>query len=59
MSQSDLPSQDSLEKLQDLHRELELEIEQESNCPEPDNLKISELKRRKLQIKDDIYRLNA
>ena len=39
------------------HIELEHAIEQEIQHPIPDSLRISEWKREKLRIKDEIYRL--
>ena len=41
------------------HRALELEIETEMARPSVDNLKITRLKREKLQIKDELERLRA
>lgn len=39
------------------HNALEREIETARSRPDTDTLKISELKRRKLQVKDEIERL--
>jgi len=39
------------------HIELEHAIDQETQHPMPDSLRISEWKREKLRIKDEIYRL--
>lgn len=39
------------------HNALEREIESERSRPDTDTLKISELKRRKLHVKDEIERL--
>ena len=39
------------------HTELEHAIEEETQHPMPDSLRISEWKREKLRIKDEIYRL--
>ncbi len=48
-----------LAELTDKHQSLELKIEEEMARPLADSLKISELKRRKLQIKDEIARLKT
>lgn len=39
------------------HAALEREIQSELSHPDSDSLKITELKRRKLQVKDEIERL--
>jgi hypothetical protein len=44
-------------ELQRRHEALEKEIEQEQHYPQFDELKILELKRKKLQIKDEIAKL--
>jgi hypothetical protein len=41
------------------HEALEKEIAQELSHPAKDELKLAEMKRRKLQIKDEIERLKA
>jgi hypothetical protein len=46
-----------LAELQRRHQALEKEIEDAANHPGTDALAISELKRRKLQLKDEIERL--
>lgn len=46
-------------ELTDKHHTLEAEIEQEMERPFTDSLKISELKRQKLRIKEEIERLKA
>lgn len=46
-----------LSELSDKHQSLEMRIEEEMARPLADTLKITELKRRKLQIKDEIARL--
>jgi hypothetical protein len=48
-----------LQRLRDRHRELEQQLRTELKRPEPDNLAIQDLKRRKLQIKDDIFLARA
>jgi hypothetical protein len=44
-------------ELQRRHEALEKEIELEQHHPQSDELKIHELKRKKLQIKDEITKL--
>jgi hypothetical protein len=44
-------------ELESRHRALEDEIAEALNHPSSDGLKIAELKRRKLQLKDEIERL--
>lgn len=46
-----------LASLSSKHAELEQAIEDENHRPLPDNLLITQLKRRKLRIKDEIARL--
>lgn len=48
-----------LEKLADKHASLEKAIDEEVHRPVPDNLHLSELKRRKLRIKDEIFRIQG
>ena len=47
-----------LAELERRHRALEDEISEALAHPSSDRLKIAELKRRKLQVKDEIARLN-
>jgi hypothetical protein len=49
--------QTSLADLERRHRALEDEIAEAMSHPSSDDLKIAELKRRKLQVKDEIERL--
>jgi hypothetical protein len=49
--------QADLVELEQLHRALEREIQEELAHPGSDDLKLVELKRRKLQLKDRIERL--
>ena len=49
--------QSHIVELQRRHEALEKEIEKEQHYPQIDELKILELKRKKLQIKDEIVRL--
>jgi hypothetical protein len=44
-------------ELQRRHEALEKEIEREQHCPRFDELKLLELKRKKLLIKDEIVKL--
>ena len=46
-----------LAELERKHQALEAEIAEEMNHPSSDDLKIRELKRRKLQVKDEIERI--
>jgi len=48
-----------LQRLRRQHQSLEQELRAELKRPEPDNLVIQELKRQKLQIKDDIFLARA
>ncbi len=47
-----------IESLKARHANLEDDILEERQRPVPDNLRISELKRQKLRIKDEIARLS-
>ena len=49
--------QTHLAELERRHQALEQEIYEAQTHPAADNLKIAELKRRKLQVKDEIVRL--
>jgi hypothetical protein len=48
-----------LAELERRHRALELEIAEALNHPSTDSLALSELKRRKLLLKDEIERLKS
>ena len=48
-----------LNELTEKHTLLKAEIETEMMSPSSDSLKITELKRRKLKLKDEIARLQA
>lgn len=48
-----------LEQLQSRHTNIEDQINRELRSPAPDNVKISQLKRQKLQIKDTITQMGA
>ncbi|GIK81258.1 MAG: DUF465 domain-containing protein [Pseudorhodoplanes sp.] len=47
----------SLVELEARHRALEAEIDEALSHPSADDLRVAELKRRKLQVKDEIARL--
>ena len=47
-----------IEALRVQHRQLEEELEEENQRPHPDSVKIGDIKRRKLRLKDDIARLS-
>jgi hypothetical protein len=46
--------QEHIEALRSKHLDLKHEIEEENQRPHPDDLRIAELKRQKLRIKDEI-----
>ena len=48
-----------LEELEQRHRMLENEIAEALQHPSTDDIKLTELKRRKLQVKDQIARLRT
>lgn len=52
-----MPMQSHLVELQRRHDALDHEIARESTHPSRDEVKLAELKRRKLQIKDEIAKL--
>jgi hypothetical protein len=51
--------QSHLTELERRHQALELELNEAMAHPSIDDLKIAELKRRKLQVKDEIARLRS
>lgn len=51
--------QHQLDRLKKLHQELEADIDLLRNMPNPDDLKVFRLKREKLQIKDQIVKIDA
>ena len=51
--------QSHLVELQKRHSDLERELEEAMRHPSTDSLQIASLKRRKLQLKDEIKRLSA
>jgi len=48
-----------VDELAEKHRQLDLKIEEELSRPYADDLKIQELKRQKLALKDELVRLEA
>lgn len=48
-----------LEQLQTRHGDIDHQIDRELRSPAPDNVKISQLKRQKLQIKDTLVQMGA
>jgi hypothetical protein len=52
-----MPLDSHLSQLERKHRELEQEIEAELHRPAWDAIRITELKRRKLSLKDKIHRI--
>ena len=54
-----MPLQNHLTELERKHRALEREIQDTLNRPSMDDMRLAELKRRKLQLKDEIARLRT
>ncbi|MBF9234790.1 YdcH family protein [Microvirga alba] len=54
-----MPLQNHLTELERKHRALEREIQDALNHPSSDDTRLAELKRRKLQLKDEITRLKS
>jgi hypothetical protein len=52
-----MSSQDRIEELQERHAALERAIDEENSRPFPNRDAISDLKRQKLRIKDEIFQL--
>jgi hypothetical protein len=52
-----MPLQTDVTELERRHQALEREIQDAMSHPSTDSLKVAELKRRKLQLKDEITRL--
>jgi hypothetical protein len=50
-----MQTDERLDTLNDKHATLERAIEKENLRPHPDDIRISELKREKLRIKDEIH----
>jgi hypothetical protein len=48
-----------LYRLRSRHRQLDAELREELMRPRPNHLRVCELKRRKLAVKDDIHRLET
>jgi hypothetical protein len=53
-----MTTESHIESLERRHRELDRMIEDERSHPSHDDLYIAALKRKKLEVKDEIYRLN-
>ena len=54
----EVPMSTDVDQLKSQHQELEKAIDAEMARPSPDDLKINQLKRQKLRIKDEIVRLD-
>jgi hypothetical protein len=54
-----MPLQTNLSELERRHQALEREIQDAMSHPSSDDLKVAELKRRKLQLKDEITKLRT
>ncbi|HZB63539.1 MAG TPA: DUF465 domain-containing protein [Microvirga sp.] len=54
-----MPLQNHLTELERRHRALEREIQDVLNRPSMDDMRLAELKRRKLQLKDEITKLRS
>lgn len=54
-----MPLQNHLTELERKHRALEREIQDTLNKPSMDDIRLAQLKRRKLQLKDEITRLRS
>ncbi|MDB5559453.1 DUF465 domain-containing protein [Enterovirga sp.] len=52
-----MPLQNHLSELERKHEALERELHDVTGRPSTDSARLAELKRRKLQLKDEIYRL--
>jgi hypothetical protein len=54
-----MPTESQLAELERRHRDLEREIEDAEAHPGTDTLELTQLKRQKLQLKDEITRLRS
>ena len=54
-----MTNEDRIDSLKARHRELEEAIDQEENKPNPDEIQIHDLKKRKLAIKDELLGMGA
>ena len=50
-----MQTDERLDSLRDKHASLERAIEEENQRPHPDDIRLSELKREKLRIKDEMH----
>jgi hypothetical protein len=57
--ETDMPLQNHLSELERKHQALEREIQDALSHPSTNDLKLAELKRRKLQLKDEIAKLKS
>lgn len=54
-----MPEDGQIESLRDEHKQLEAELDAEMQRPIPNTLRVQELKRQKLRIKDEIAKLSG
>jgi hypothetical protein len=54
-----MPLQNHLTELERKHQALEREIQETLSRPSTDDMRLAQLKRKKLQLKDEITRLRA
>ena len=54
-----MAEQDRIDALKYQHRELDSQIQTESSRPHPDEVLVTQLKRKKLKIKDELAHLHA
>jgi hypothetical protein len=54
-----MSAQEHIEALRTKHLDLKHEIDEENQRPHPDDLRVVELKRQKLRIKDEIAQLEC
>ena len=54
-----MPHEEQLEALRTEHQHLEDQIDEEMRRPVPDTIRIQEMKRQKLRIKDEIAKLSS
>ncbi len=54
-----MQTNESTDSLRDKHASLERAINEESQRPYPDDIRLSELKREKLRIKDEMFQHGA
>ena len=54
-----MAEQDRIDALKVQHRELESQIQVENTRPHPNEMLVTQLKRKKLKIKDELLQLHA